>query len=124
MYYKRPDNREWKGPGRVIGQDGKMVFVRHGGVLVRVHVCRLRKCNETYSHTANNDSSENQQRSDCASKLKSNIVIGSDDHSSVTEAEIAVQVDSQEQPTEQTESEQVNDETQRQGLNIVQGKSS
>jgi transposase InsO family protein len=120
VYYKRPDNREWKGPGRVIGQDGKIVFVRHGGVLVRVHVCRLRKCSETYSHTANNESSENQQRSDGESKLKSNIVIGSDDHSSVTEAEIAVQVDSQEQPTKQTESEQVNDETQRQGLNIVQ----
>ena len=36
VYYKRPDNEEWKGPGRIIGQDGKIVFVRHGGVVVRV----------------------------------------------------------------------------------------
>ena len=43
VYYKRPDNKEWKGPGRVIGQDGKIVFARHGGVVVRVHVCRLQK---------------------------------------------------------------------------------
>ena len=43
---KRPDNEEWKGPGRIIGQDGKIVFVRHGGVVVRVHVCWLQKCGE------------------------------------------------------------------------------
>ena len=43
VYYKRPDNKEWKGPGKVIGQDGVVVFVRHGGQVVKVHVCRLRK---------------------------------------------------------------------------------
>ncbi|VDI64595.1 Hypothetical predicted protein [Mytilus galloprovincialis] len=43
VYYKRPDNKEWKGPGVVIGQDGAVVFVRHGGMLVRVHQCRLTK---------------------------------------------------------------------------------
>ena len=46
VYYKRPDNKEWKGPGRAIGQDCKMVFVRHGGVVVRVHVCRMQKSGE------------------------------------------------------------------------------
>ena len=46
VYYKRPDNEEWKGPGRIIGQDGKIVFVRHGGVVVRVHVCWLQKSGE------------------------------------------------------------------------------
>ena len=45
VYYKRPGNKEWKGPGRVIGQDGKIVFVRHG-VVVRVHVCRIVKSGE------------------------------------------------------------------------------
>lgn len=46
VYYKRPDNKEWKGPGKVIGQDGVVVFVRHGGQIVRVHVCRLKKVGE------------------------------------------------------------------------------
>jgi len=41
VYYKRPDGQEWKGPGTVIGQDGVVVFVRHGGSYVRVHQCRL-----------------------------------------------------------------------------------
>ena len=43
MFYKRPNENEWRGPGRVIGQDGVIVFVRHGSQLVRVHVCRMRK---------------------------------------------------------------------------------
>ena len=43
VFYKRPNENEWRGPGRVIGQDGVIVFVRHGSQLVRVHVCRMRK---------------------------------------------------------------------------------
>ena len=43
VYYKRADSAEWKGPGVVIGQDGAVVFVRHGGILVRVHHLRLNK---------------------------------------------------------------------------------
>ena len=46
VFYKRPDSQEWRGPGKVIGYDGPVVFVRHGGSLVRVHRCRLRKFEE------------------------------------------------------------------------------
>ena len=41
VYYKRNESKEWKGPGVVIGQDGPVIFVRHGGMLVLVHQCRL-----------------------------------------------------------------------------------
>ena len=41
VFYKRDDSNEWRGPGVVIGRDGKQLLVRHGGVYVRVHVCRL-----------------------------------------------------------------------------------
>ena len=41
VYYKRPDNDEWKGPAAVIGQDGPVVFLKHGGSHIRVHKCRL-----------------------------------------------------------------------------------
>ena len=44
VYYKRDDDNKWKGPGTVIGQDGKVVFVRHGSIYVRVHPCRLIRC--------------------------------------------------------------------------------
>ena len=41
VYYKRTDDREWHGPGVVIGQDGQFVLVRHQSTWVRVHPCRL-----------------------------------------------------------------------------------
>jgi len=41
VLYKRNDSSEWHGPGVVIGRDGKLILVRHGGTYVRVHECRL-----------------------------------------------------------------------------------
>ena len=41
VYYKRNDSDQWHGPARVIGRDGKQVLVRHGGIVIRVHACRL-----------------------------------------------------------------------------------
>ena len=41
VYYKRNDSKEWRGPGVVIGRDGKQVLVRHGVIYVRAHLCRL-----------------------------------------------------------------------------------
>ena len=43
VFYKREGSDRWHGPGVVIGRDGKQVLVRHGGVYVRVHSCRLSK---------------------------------------------------------------------------------
>ena len=47
VYYKRMDSKEWKGPGVIIGKDGKQVLVKHGGIYVRVHPCRLSLINDT-----------------------------------------------------------------------------
>ena len=41
MYYKRNDSKKWKGPGTVIGQDSQQVLIKHGGIYVRVHPCRI-----------------------------------------------------------------------------------
>ena len=43
VYYKRQNDNKWRGPGNVIGRDGKQVLVRHGGTYVRVHSCRLQR---------------------------------------------------------------------------------
>ena len=56
VYYKRTDCVEWKGPGVVIGQEGVVIFVRHGGTYVRVHHSRLRKANADFSEVAGAES--------------------------------------------------------------------
>ena len=41
VYYKRLAHKRWRGPAVVLGQDGQQVLVKHGGIYVRVHPCRL-----------------------------------------------------------------------------------
>ena len=43
VYYKRQGSEKYLGPGKVVFQDGKVVFVRHGGVFVRVSPTHLIK---------------------------------------------------------------------------------
>lgn len=38
VYCKQQDSNCWNGPGKVISVDGKVVFVRHDGTYVRVHM--------------------------------------------------------------------------------------
>ena len=46
VYYKRNEEHEWHGPAIVIGRDGKIFMLRHGGTVVRVHECRLCEADE------------------------------------------------------------------------------
>ena len=39
VFYKRPNKKEWSGPGRIIGIDGSAVLVRRGGSVVSVNPC-------------------------------------------------------------------------------------
>eukprot|EP00795_Rhopilema_esculentum_P016981 gene16981-biopygen6075 len=43
VFYKRDGSHKWLGPGKALYQDGKVVFVRHAGVYVRVSTNRLIK---------------------------------------------------------------------------------
>lgn len=43
VFYKRECSDKWLGPARVVFQDGKVIFVRHGGVFIRVSPNRLKK---------------------------------------------------------------------------------
>ena len=37
VYFKRDEQKEWKGPATVIGQDGKTVILKYGSNIVRAH---------------------------------------------------------------------------------------
>ena len=47
VYYKRKDSKKWQGPGTVLGSEGNQVLVKHQGIYVRVHPCRLSLEKET-----------------------------------------------------------------------------
>lgn len=48
VYYKREKEKQWKGPGKIIGVDGKTVLVKHGGLLRNVHRIHITRIGENY----------------------------------------------------------------------------
>ena len=74
VYYKRNDSEKWLGPAKVMFQDKKVVFIRHGSMFYKVSINRLspvennftyidnrkdKEKNDKESDTVSNDSSEN-----------------------------------------------------------------
>lgn len=43
VYYKREKHTRWLGPAKVLYQDGKVVFIRHGGAMIRASPTRIKK---------------------------------------------------------------------------------
>ena len=51
VFFKEIKKNEWSGPGKVLGQDGKVVFVRYGNTLRRVHATRVLRAGEEFDKT-------------------------------------------------------------------------
>ena len=62
--YKSNDNSKWKGPGAVLGQEGQQSLVKHGGVYVRVHPCRLSHKDTPEVCQDSDEESSNMQKSE------------------------------------------------------------
>ena len=41
VYYKRDSSSQRKGPGKVFGQDGPVLFLSHGARYIDSHICRV-----------------------------------------------------------------------------------
>lgn len=41
VYYKRNGETTWHGPAKVLGRDSQNYLLKHGGIYVRVHPCRM-----------------------------------------------------------------------------------
>ena len=63
VYYKRDNMPAWKGPGTVIGKEGKTVLVKHGSVYVRVHPSRLLHENSEFVAEDQKETSEQKEES-------------------------------------------------------------
>ena len=51
VYYRKEGKNTWQGPASVIGQEGKVVFVKHGGYLLRASPSRLMLVEELQTET-------------------------------------------------------------------------
>ena len=48
VWYKRDRDGKWRGPGKVVIQDGKIIFVCHGATYVRLSANRLIKVGKQF----------------------------------------------------------------------------
>ena len=70
FYYRETGGKtkeKWRGPGKVIGQDGQVVVIRHGARTIKAHLCRVTpvKMNETTEDLVTN--AELQSSNTCKS---------------------------------------------------------
>ena len=63
VYYNRDNSHKRKGPGIVIGQDGKIILIRHGSIYVRVSSNSVVKAGTEFQSTnsANLEIIDNQE---------------------------------------------------------------
>ena len=52
------DSNCWRGPGVVIGPDGKIVLIRHGSIYIRVSRSRVVKFGEEFTTAPDNISND------------------------------------------------------------------
>ena len=87
VFYKREGKEKWLGPGKVVFQDGKVVFVRHGSVFVRVSSNRLCKVNPVESNedgytqesvNTGTDDAQRVQKDTSCNREKSKVLTGTE----------------------------------------------
>ena len=62
VYFKEKDKMQWSGPAVVIGQQGKIIFLKYGNVIRRVHMSRvIRVGNEYKKHSDKEPNDEIKQ---------------------------------------------------------------
>ena len=65
VYFKRANEKRWRGPGKVLGQDGQLVLIKYGSNHVRVHPCRFtldQNVTITLKDTITNDNDNSEQQ--------------------------------------------------------------
>ena len=47
--FKEHDKNKWSGPGKVLGSDGKVILIKYGNMMRRVHSTKVAKTGEEYA---------------------------------------------------------------------------
>ena len=90
VYYKRANERRWRGPGKVLGQDGQQVLIKHGSTYVCCHPCCI-SLDKRSSHQLEQQLDRNGQLHEWDSNQQTDngdkTVLGESDSDSETENE-------------------------------------
>ena len=108
VYYKRKDDVKWKGPGKVIGQDGPVVFIRHGGFYIKVHCCRVQ-----IADSQQNEFSQNVPSDDIYKEVSKEPEIDMTNNTKTMSQEIFIDSDTEDEQLPDTLKENINDNENR-----------
>ena len=78
VYFKKINKKRWRGPGKVLGQDGQQVLVKYGSNYVRVHPCRLSLARNAYRNLNPNAVQKSTESSQIRGKNKRHIILESE----------------------------------------------
>ena len=57
VYYKQNGDQKWKGPGKFVGYNGAVIFVRHRGFFIKAHCSHVQL---QLAHNLKNSNSNHQ----------------------------------------------------------------
>ena len=67
VYYWRNDQLNCHGPATVIGRDGQQILLKHGGMYIRVHPCRMQPCITETTSTSSSYEQSSQSNNNTSS---------------------------------------------------------
>ena len=110
VFYKRNDSKCWKGPGNVLGHDGQQVLIKHGGIYVRVHPCRVmldrnNQCSQNVIDFQCQDKKIDQSTDNEVNEL--NYDIDDDHHDEVSLEDVEIEKDTTDSTVQQEEPEKI-----------------
>ena len=78
VYFKKINEKQWRGPGNVLGQDGQQVLVKYGRNYVRVHTLRLSLARDAYNNVNPQTVQKSTEPSQIRDKHNSHIILESE----------------------------------------------
>ena len=88
VYFKKINEKRWRGPGKVLGQEGQQVLVKYGSNYVRVHPCRLSLARNAYNSLNPNAAQKSTEPSQIKDKNNSHIILESESEDEIIQVKL------------------------------------
>lgn len=70
VFYYRNNSKKWHGPAKILGRDSQQYLLKHGGVYIRVHPCRIQLCHPLPSENPENENTSKDKQQPKKSRNK------------------------------------------------------